>query len=322
LCKKNILDYLPSKKIVFVAVPLFALVVLVFFVTRPDGVAPARVVVNASPQGSSSNLLDDDGDGLKNWEEELWGTNPKIADTDGDGTPDGEETLAGRNPLVAGPDDKITEENKKGVLSKNSEALTSQTDLFAENYYLAFLEGKTADSSYSFNETLFNYLEKPLGEKTALSELRTVTTSKETVRLYGNRLGEVFKEYAFKESVLENELSIIGRALENENPEILALLKNNINLYSEFAKKLKGISVPKSAVQTHLNLIHGYEDIAFSLQVSQKIIIDPLTGASGFEQYNIAISNVGGAIDDLRTYMILRGVQFTQKESGYYVFSI
>jgi len=143
LCKKNILDYLPSKKIVFVAVPLFALVVLVFFVTRPESGAPERVVVNSSPQGSSNNLLDEDGDGLQNWEEELWGTDPGVADTDGDGTPDGEETLASRNPLVAGPGDEITEENQKGVLSKNSEALASQTDQFASEYYQAFLEGKT-----------------------------------------------------------------------------------------------------------------------------------------------------------------------------------
>ena len=50
---------------------------------------------------------DSDGDGLKDWEEALYGTNPQKADTDGDGTPDGEEIRLGRDPLKKGPNDKL-----------------------------------------------------------------------------------------------------------------------------------------------------------------------------------------------------------------------
>ncbi|MEK9166408.1 MAG: hypothetical protein AAB846_01610 [Patescibacteria group bacterium] len=48
---------------------------------------------------------DTDKDGLKDWEETLWKTDPKSPDTDGDGAPDGEEVRAGRNPSVKGPND-------------------------------------------------------------------------------------------------------------------------------------------------------------------------------------------------------------------------
>lgn len=48
---------------------------------------------------------DSDGDGLKDWEESVWRTDPRKADSDGDGTPDGEEVAQNRDPAKAGPDD-------------------------------------------------------------------------------------------------------------------------------------------------------------------------------------------------------------------------
>ena len=53
-------------------------------------------------------LQDVDADGLKDWEEALWGTDSNNPDTDGDGTKDGEEVKLDRNPLKAGPDDVLS----------------------------------------------------------------------------------------------------------------------------------------------------------------------------------------------------------------------
>jgi len=53
--------------------------------------------------------LDSDNDGLKDWEEKLWGTDPNNPDTDGDGVKDGEELKQGRDPLKPGPDDKLAQ---------------------------------------------------------------------------------------------------------------------------------------------------------------------------------------------------------------------
>lgn len=42
---------------------------------------------------------DEDADGLKDWEEAIFRTDPLVADTDADGTPDGEEVKQGRDSL-------------------------------------------------------------------------------------------------------------------------------------------------------------------------------------------------------------------------------
>jgi hypothetical protein len=61
-----------------------------------------------SPTGGSGNLLDDasfgidqDGDGLLDYEEATLGTNPLLSDTDGDGFSDGIEVKAGSSPTSA-----------------------------------------------------------------------------------------------------------------------------------------------------------------------------------------------------------------------------
>ncbi len=53
----------------------------------------------------SSQTIDSDNDGLKDWEENLYKTDPCNPDTDGDGYLDGEEINSGHNPLVKGPND-------------------------------------------------------------------------------------------------------------------------------------------------------------------------------------------------------------------------
>jgi len=63
---------------------------------------------NLPAQGlSASSGKDSDNDGLKDWEEELYKTNPNNPDTDGDNYLDGEEVNSGHNPLVKAPGDEI-----------------------------------------------------------------------------------------------------------------------------------------------------------------------------------------------------------------------
>ncbi len=53
------------------------------------------------------NFKDSDNDGLRDWEEELYRSDPNNPDTDGDGYLDGEEVDSGHNPIVKSPGDKL-----------------------------------------------------------------------------------------------------------------------------------------------------------------------------------------------------------------------
>jgi len=65
-------------------------------------------------------INDYDHDGLADWEEELYGTDPNNPDTDGDGYLDGEEVASGYNPAKKAPNDKFPiEENQKETVQRD-----------------------------------------------------------------------------------------------------------------------------------------------------------------------------------------------------------
>jgi hypothetical protein len=56
-------------------------------------------------------INDHDYDGLADWEEELYGTDPNNPDTDGDGYLDGEEVASGYDPTKRAPNDKFPDQD-------------------------------------------------------------------------------------------------------------------------------------------------------------------------------------------------------------------
>ena len=80
---------------------------------------------------------DSDGDGLKDWEELLWKTDPNKADTDSDGTNDNEEITLNRNPLKAGPDDKISD--KEDLVAQEKAVSDSKQNTLTASYARKFL---------------------------------------------------------------------------------------------------------------------------------------------------------------------------------------
>lgn len=77
---------------------------------------------------------DDDGDGLSNADERLWGSDPRNSDTDGDGFKDGEEVASRHNPTIAGPNDVLPTGFEPGQnIQPLTEAPLQIDQLFADN---------------------------------------------------------------------------------------------------------------------------------------------------------------------------------------------
>lgn len=70
--------------------------------TNPNNKTPEK-----TDTFSSQSQSDIDKDGLLDYEEVIYGTDPLNPDTDGDGFLDGEEIASKRNPLIPGPNDEL-----------------------------------------------------------------------------------------------------------------------------------------------------------------------------------------------------------------------
>jgi hypothetical protein len=115
--------YLPSKNFVIaLSIAIAIILISVVFIYWKPSVTKYK---NPADIASSTVMnIDSDNDGLPDWKEALYGTNPNKADTDGDGTNDGDEIAQNRDPLKKNtalfgqePNDKIdtaiVEQNQK-----------------------------------------------------------------------------------------------------------------------------------------------------------------------------------------------------------------
>ena len=101
------------------------------------------------PERPSATLTttDTDNDGLKDWEEAIYGTDPRNPDTDGDQTQDGTEVTGSRDPLIKGPDDSLTPTPTAAIQGKTSERNYTQelSAVFAQQYLSQPQEGSNPE---------------------------------------------------------------------------------------------------------------------------------------------------------------------------------
>ena len=78
-------------------------------------------LVGKTRTSDAQKEIDSDNDGLRDWEEKIYGTDPRNPDTDGDGYLDGEEVASGYDPTKKAPGDELpsADPTKPRPLPKN-----------------------------------------------------------------------------------------------------------------------------------------------------------------------------------------------------------
>ena len=110
--------YFPSKNfLVALSIAIVIIIIAIIFnYWQPNTTKYTNdnLVSETDATSSQTSNVDSDNDGLPDWMENLYGTDPKKSDTDGDGTSDIDEIKANRDPLKANtalegkePNDKI-----------------------------------------------------------------------------------------------------------------------------------------------------------------------------------------------------------------------
>ncbi len=99
--------------------------------TLPEKTLPNQ---NTPLENTFDISLDSDSDGLKDWEEALWGTDPHNPDTDGDGVSDGDFAKKQQEQNIVRPTQKENIETEIKITQKTEETgLTTQKEVFQEN---------------------------------------------------------------------------------------------------------------------------------------------------------------------------------------------
>ncbi len=321
------MNFLPSKKW---AIAVFAFVIIItlglIIVSRyqGDGTKNNPSGLNAEPGALSEAIAqkDTDGDGLRDWEENLWHTNLNNSDTDHDGTPDGEEVQAGRDPLVKGPKDALLKSAQKSNSFGENGEKTNATDTLAQNVFGNYLSlrqsGVVIDANTSaaiVEAALKNFSDYPAGKTYEMKDISISNDeSIEAVRRYGNLLGESIIRDG-KPNV-DNEMITLYYALETNDAKKLNDLSVIVKSYQKIIGDFLKMPVPAGAARAHLALINSASRIAAEIDAMRLTFSDPVTAIAALRDYQSDGKKLAAAQDTVRFYIQNHGVIFSAREPG------
>ncbi len=325
-----------SKKII---IPVFLIGLSItagyflFFGVKPTPVYDKQAAsLQVQKEALKNPDLDNDNDGLKDWEETLWKTDPHNPDTDGDGTPDGEEIKQNRNPAVKGPDDGILET----MLNNGSEESNPDfkmpetfTETIGQQFFAQFLVNKATDGgkittenandiANSMLSTMDQYA-KPGESAYKIADLKTVPATTENMKSYGNQMGAIMKKHFA--SLPKNELEVLGEALSEQNASKLESLTPLSLAYKKTAEEATVLNIPETLANDHLTVINNFYQIAKEINSMQKAFSDPALTLVAVKQYQTTSKDANQSLQNIDAYFSINLITFNEGENGL-VFSL
>ena len=314
---------MPSLRFLLILLALCVIGVSIFFGSRVKKRETVYGALSTESVQKVNAILerDEDGDGLKDWEEELWQTKRDNADTDGDGAADGVEVASGRDPLKSGPNDALDQEeiDKKTTLAERGEPTLTDTiarDLFAE-YLKIKQEGRqlTADDERKILLRFFN--NPPPLEAVKLYTREDLAVIEEddagSLKSYGNEVASIFKKYANKG---ENEINTLTAAIEREDGKILDALDERVAVYESVRRELLALLVPLAMAANHLDLVNALSGIAQSVAGMKFAVSDPAKALGSIGSYPHGFELLGNSFTELKRILLARKISFKTDEPG------
>ncbi len=298
-------NYLPSKKFMIIAgsaIGVFIVVLLASYFIKKNKESSSKRSAEILAQNMSIKELsekDTDNDGIADWEESLWGLDPKNRYTH-EGVSDADWVKQKKEEL------KI--ENADTAIKSDEEL--NETEKFSRELFTTI---NALKQSGNLNKDAISNVSSLLGEKITsvtlgdiyvLEEINKADSSdRETQAKYYNEAKKAFIKY--KEQGLGDELSFVDPISGETDPEKLIKISE---AYKDFSKEVQGLKVPENLIQKHLDIANSAYNTGESIVKFSKITDDPLTVLVGFSQYQRYSEEFINASEELRTYLINNGI--------------
>lgn len=258
---------------------------------------------------------DSDDDGLLDWEEELWGTNPNLKDSDGDGTDDGAEVKANRHPARAAPDDILPKGSAMTLKESIDSYLADENRTETEKIALSLFQGYSnlrqegtlggTDTALLVDQLVSKQIALPSEPHYRASELSVVEDTDKTRAAYKRAYDELVAQLA---NVSENELLTLERALGSESELDIAKLDTPIAVYTDAVRRLLTMPVPEGASDPHLELLNSFALLREGLADMRATLDDPIRGSNGVQIYIASIGPLAASFTDLNKYFERNGL--------------
>ncbi len=294
--------YLPSKKFVYLLIS-FVIIAFVFFIVfelfsnknsffaSKNGTLGVDRLTQAGLTVNQLIQKDSDGDGIADWEEALWGTDPN-----------NKMTFPGitDSAYIAGKKKELNV-----AQTEQNDANLTETDKFAREFFAAYTAMKASgnvdpNAINNFSGALGqNIVNATLIDHYSLKDIKTSTdNSIQAKTKYYESVKKLFDTY--KTKGIGDELGIINEQLTSpagtENPDKLTPIAE---AYQDFASGVVKITVPDSLSAEHLKIANSANNTGISILSMTKITGDPIVGLSGISKYQKYSDDLVSAVTDL-----------------------
>lgn len=228
--------------------------------------------------------VDGDKDGLKDWEEAIWRTNPEKADTDGDGAPDGSEVAQNRDPLKPAPDDGLdatAAPDNSGDEAAADNITISLTKALLSSGVLDAIDEKGNVTSTDFLERLSlpqNLTSDRIldgAEKISAGDIRVLQTdAADAVRGYFTAVTAAYHRHIDQKQ--KGDILILTEALRDEDYGRLAEIEPHIISLTRLIRDIRGLGVPRAYVGIAVKELNYLIETKKALEIIRNAKADPL----------------------------------------------
>lgn len=242
---------------------------------------------------------DTDLDGVLDWEESLWGTDPTKKDTNDDGVLDDIEVE--RLKAARGEHELDIGEGKEGP----NEELT-QTDKFARELFTTIatlnqageIDQSTIDK---LSETLAEQIQNSAPRKVyTLAELKIIKNdTRQSIKNYKETLDKIYKKYPYPKDTVLDVLEKFITDGENVNENILSELDPIIQQSNKIIDEIVKMEIPSSLALLHLDVLNGLQKSSESMGNIRLYGTDVIVALGGINQYPTNITDLEIAVNKL-----------------------
>jgi hypothetical protein len=313
-------QFIPSRKIVIIGTLLTIFIGWLFWVPTTDvfklkNLALGKKLQALTTTPGEKSAPDSDNDGLKDWEEALWHTDPHNPDTDNDGTTDGEEIKLGRSPTAPAPNDDLKTITLEQAASSTIQTSDNLTESLSIQLMTNFISAKSAGGSIGDlpQKLVDAKMPPPFQDEFTLNDIVISTdNSNSAIKNYINTISTIIWR-----TPTQNVGALLLAVDKNQDYSLLDKLSADVIIDTYIFQEVRKLKTPSSLSSAHLEIINLTNNERKALPEIQKLNSDPLIAIHGWNEYLNAERRFQDIIRVIGALIENRVFGFSSSDPGY-----
>lgn len=307
-----------------------ALITGSYLLARSVSNPPAARASDATELLQSIASRDSDSDGLPDWEEALYGTNPNNTDTYHLGMTDGQAVAQGLIVPKAIADVPVATSTPSDVESIDPSlppppADGTVTAAFAKNFFTLY--GRALQNSPDGSLTdaeMNNVAVEALGQLAqsvtlapdfkSAKDIKVEGAGPEALRTYAASAEAVFQQN--KSSASKSEILYLKDAITDKDTSAIEHMASIARAYKATTVGLAVLPAPTELAQDHLALVNALARLSGIIEDFTRVNSDPIVTMLALQQYSKAVLNLGNAFIALSNDYKTANLTFAPGEPG------